>query len=411
MIEMSLPLRVIFTVDTFTKASLGGGLLRHLKYARALRARGIEFEWLTIESDVDEAFQERWAVRVCVVPTADDLPLHKKREALLREAFNRASRLPAGTRVVTTDSCGVSLNTALQIWRARFRGIPATHNTSMAPGPFPTSSTGHLRLKLIGALFFRGLRLLIPQSRSIERVFAGYFSLPASQMQVIGNGVDCRAFHPADESTKLAARQELRLPGDSPVVLSVGSVVPRKGMDILIRGWGEVLRRFPTAKLVIAGTLGRRATFMDTAAALDDYAKHILSLIDELPDPGSVILTCREVDDIIHYYHAADAFAFASEREGLPNVVLEAMACGLPCVLSTFDGFPEDGEEFGGSGSHFVASGRTDSAFAHSITALLGDPERRARIGAGARELMVRTQSLDHALDQWAAMYQSVATS
>ena len=408
---MSPPLRVIFTVDTFTRASLGGGLLRHMKYARALKSRGIEFEWLTIESDVDGAFQERWAVRVRVVPMDGDLPLHKKREALLREAFDQASRLPAGTRVVTTDSCGVSLNTALQIWRARFRGIPATHNTSMAPGPFPTSSTGHLHLKLIGALFFRGLRLLIPQSRSIERVFTGYFGLPASQMQVIGNGVDCRAFHPADDATKLAARQKLGLPADAPVVLSVGSVVPRKGMDILIRGWGEVLRQVPNAKLVIADTLGRRSTFMDTAATLDDYAKNILSLLDQLPDPGSVILTCREVDDILDYYHAADAFAFASEREGLPNVVLEAMACGLPCVLSTFDGFPADGEEFGDAGSHFVASSRTERAFAENITSLLGDPARRAHIGAAARELMVRTQNLDDALDRWTAMYQHVAAS
>lgn len=409
--DKSGPLRVIFTVDTFTQASLGGGLLRHMKYARPLRARGIEFEWLTMESDADEAFQQRWAVRVRVVPMPPDLPIHKKRETLLREAFNEAARLPAGTRVVTTDSCGISLGTTSQIWDARLRGIPATHNTSMAPGPFPTSWLGHLQLKLIGGFFFRGLRLLIPQTRSIERVFASYFGISSSQMEVIGNGVDCAAFAPADTSTKQAARQKLGLPADALVVLSVGSIVPRKGMDILIRSWGEVLRRFPKAKLVIAGTLGRRSTFMDTAATLDHYAKEILALIEKLPDPTSVVLTRREVEDVIDYYHAADAFAFASEREGLPNVVLEAMACGLPCVLSTFDGFPASGEELGEPGSHFVASERTDSAFAQNITTLLADPAQRLRIGGAAREWMLQTQTLDRVLDQWAGMYQKVAKS
>ena len=409
--DKSGPLRVIFTVDSFTKASLGGGLIRHIKYARPLRERGIEFEWLTIESDADEAFQQRWAVRVRVVPMSADLPVQKKREVLLREAFREAAQRPSGARVVATDSCGVTPNTALQIWRARLRGIPSTHNTSMAPGPFPTRWAGHLRLRLLGGLFFRGLRLLIPQTRSIERVFAGYFGLPRSQMEVIGNGVDCAAFSPAVNATKLAARHKLGLPADAPVVLSVGSIVPRKGTDILIRSWSEVLRRFPSAKLVIAGTLGRRSTFMDTAATLDDYAKQILALIEKLPDPTSVLLTRREVEDVLDYYHAADAFAFASEREGLPNVVLEAMACGLPCVLLAYDGFPASGEELGEPGTHFVASERTDTAFARNIMALLADPARCVRIGGAARELMLQTQNLDRVLDRWAAMYHRVATS
>ena len=134
-------------------------------------------------------------------------------------------------------------------------------------------------------------------------------------------------------------------------------------------------------------------------------------MIEKLLDPNSVVLTRREVEDVIDYYHAADAFAFASEREGLPNVILEAMACGLPCVLSPFDGFPAGGEELGEPGTHFVASERSDTAFTKNPTTLLADHAGCTRIGNSARALMLQTQNLDHVLDQWAGMYQRVAKS
>ena len=158
------PIQVIFTVDTFTRATLGGGLLRHIKYAASLRTRGIQFRWLTLESDVDAAFQEQYAIQVRIVPMPEGLPLHRRRELLLGEALHEASLLPAGQRIVTTDSCGVSGSTIRQLWRARLRGIPATHNTSMIPGPLPESWLGNLRLRLACALQGRSAQALVTEA-------------------------------------------------------------------------------------------------------------------------------------------------------------------------------------------------------------------------------------------------------
>jgi len=401
--------RVIFTVDTFTRASLGGGLVRHVGYAAELQKRGVEFVWLTIESDVDEEFQKRFAIRVRVVPMSGSIPVHQKRQILLHEAFRLAADLPSGSCVVSTDSCGISWNTTLQVWRARLRGIPSTHNTSMMPGPLPTTIFGKLRLKTVGRAFFNGLAQLIPQTRSIERFFRSYLNVSPARIKVIGNGVNCVRFSPADAKTKLAARQRLGLPAEASVVLSVGSLVPRKGMDLLIRAWGTVLKVLPNAHFAIAGSVGRRSTFMDAAATLDSYTTDTLRLIENLPDPKSIVLSACEVENVLDYYHAADVFVFASEREGLPNVVLEAMACGLPCLLSPYEGFPENGEELGVEGRHFLKCERKEGAFADGLVRLIGDASLRASLGDAARDLMLQTQNLDTILDQWAAMYHRIA--
>lgn len=403
--------QVIFTVDTFTRASLGGGLLRHIKYGNAMRAQGIQFRWLTIESDVDEVFQERYGVQVQVVSMPAELPLQRKREWLLREALREATALPAGSRVVTTDSCGISASTIWQLWRARLRGIPATHNTSMVPGPLPQSRAGDLRLRLACKAFFGAHALVIPQTKAIERFFHDYAGVPQTKIQVIGNGVDCDRFAPPDLEVKRAARARLGLSADAPVVLSVGSVIPRKGMDLLVKSWPQVLQTFPQAKLVIAGSVGRRTTFMDKAATLDAYTAEVMAMIDALPDPGSVILSGREVEEVTDYYQAADMFAFASEREGLPNVVLEAMACGLPCLLAPFDGFPLPGEEFGFPDQHFVPCEHSPASIAAGIAGLLDSESKRIKLGKQARQQMILEQSLPMVLNHWARTYRRAALS
>jgi glycosyltransferase involved in cell wall biosynthesis len=107
--------------------------------------------------------------------------------------------------------------------------------------------------------------------------------------------------------------------------------------------------------------------------------------------------------DVSEFLQAADAFFFPSDREGVPNAVLEAMACGLPCVLTPFFG---SSTQLGVAGEHFVLSERTPHALADTMRTLAGwSPERRAALGAKARQLMVATMSMDHAVDVHCQLY------
>jgi glycosyltransferase involved in cell wall biosynthesis len=385
--------------------------LRHMGYAAALKRHGVRLEWLTLESDASDAFQERWGIRVEEVAMDGGLPVQRRREGLLREAFRRAASLPEGRRVVSTDSCGVSWNTAWQVWRGRAQGLPAVHNTSIMPGPMPRRWLAERARKAVCRLFFGGLEALVPQTREISRFFTGYLGMPEGRIRVIGNGVDCGRFAPADAERKRAARELLGVPGEAPVVVCVGSVVPRKGVDLLLSGWGEVLRRHPEARLVIAGTVGRRATFVREAGVAEDYSRTIRGLVEGLPDPASVVMSGRQVEDVRPYYEAADVFAFASEREGLPNAVLEAMASGLPALLARYEGFPREGEEFGREGEQYIGCERHASGISEGLCRLLADEGLRRRVGAAARRQMEATQDLPRIVEQWADLYRRAAAA
>jgi glycosyltransferase involved in cell wall biosynthesis len=139
---------------------------------------------------------------------------------------------------------------------------------------------------------------------------------PAS-IEVLPNGVDPELFVPRDRS---ASRAALGLPG--PLLISVGRLVRAKGHDLAI----EALRELPGWHLAIVGD-GDRAVLQELARqnAVGDRVFLI----------GPVAQT-----DLARYYSAADALVLASESEGMPNVVLEALACGIPVIATPVGDVP-----------------------------------------------------------------------
>ena len=131
------------------------------------------------------------------------------------------------------------------------------------------------------------------------------------QVQVVPNGVDTDVFAPRDRQT---ARAELGLPG--PLLISVGRLVKGKGHDLVI----EALRDLPGWHVAIIGD-GEQSGLRAVAQRF--------GVADRVRLVGAV-----EQSRLAAYYCAADALVLASEMEGMPNVLLEALACGTPVVAS-----------------------------------------------------------------------------
>jgi len=131
------------------------------------------------------------------------------------------------------------------------------------------------------------------------------------QVQVVPNGVDTDVFAPRDRET---ARAELGLPG--PLLISVGRLVKGKGHDLVI----EALRDLPGWHVAIIGD-GEQSGLRAVAQRF--------GVADRVRLVGAV-----EQSRLAAYYCAADALVLASEMEGMPNVLLEALACGTPVVAS-----------------------------------------------------------------------------
>ena len=190
--------------------------------------------------------------------------------------------------------------------------------------------------------------------------------------RVIPYGVDTRLFSPDNDRRELW-RQRLGLPADAVMALSVGRMVTKKGYQVLVPLIGELLARYPDFHLVLAGGGDRLEEFR---RATSDWSDHVhfpgVVLRDTLPD----------------LYRAADLFVLPAVHDrngnvdGLPNVVLEAMASGLPVIASGISGIPlaiTEGEvglliEEGNSRQLFEALGR-----------LLDSPAVRGGMGDAAR--------------------------
>lgn len=141
-----------------------------------------------------------------------------------------------------------------------------------------------------------------------------------AKAHVILNGVETTRFHHIEQS---AARRQLGLPEHGKLLLSVGRLTAGKGHQDLIRALPGLAAEHDV-KLCIIGGINPEA----------DYRPTLLKLIEELG-----LKNVELMDEVGHttlplWYAAADVFCLATKSEGCPNVVLEALACGTPAVVS-----------------------------------------------------------------------------
>ena len=149
--------------------------------------------------------------------------------------------------------------------------------------------------------------------------------LNKQDITVIPNPIDTHRYRPAD---KKKARQSLGLPQDGHIILFASQRVtnPNKGMKYLIEA----------CKLMASGHPDCREN--TSVAILGGHAEEIAHL---LPFPTHALGYVNDEQRIVNVYNAADVFVLPSLSENLPNTIMEAMACGVPCVGFRVGGIPE----------------------------------------------------------------------
>jgi glycosyltransferase-like protein len=151
---------------------------------------------------------------------------------------------------------------------------------------------------------------------------------------IVGNGVDGARFAPAPDGREEALRMRLGL-GEGPVFLSIGGIEERKNTLRLLEAFDEVRRVQPVARLVVAGG----ASVLDHGAYQRRFAAALAGMA--VP-PGAVVVTGPlSHGDMPALYRLASALVFPSVKEGFGLAVIEAMACGVPVVLSKMAPFTE----------------------------------------------------------------------
>jgi glycosyltransferase involved in cell wall biosynthesis len=181
---------------------------------------------------------------------------------------------------------------------------------------------------------------------------------PSVPIQVIPNGVDTDLFSPPEEDHE--PRQGL---------ITVCRLIGRKNLHLLLDALPRVRERHPEVTLTIVGE-GERKT------ALEEQTRR-LGLIDVVEFRGRV-----PHEELPAEYRKVDLFILPSEWEGMPITLLEAMACGLPVVVTESGGSREVVRDNG----VIIPTGSVD-AIAQTLGDLLGDPTRRREMGTRSREI------------------------
>ncbi len=232
----------------------------------------------------------------------------------------------------------------------------------------PYSLTGHA--KDIYTSLPENLRLRCAPARFVTTCTAANREYLTTEV-----GVEPRQVHVCRHGVDLG---KFTLPERAPRpgrIVSVGRLVPKKGFDVLIGACGELHRRGIAFELHIMGGGELHAELTDLAA------RHGIG--DQVWLLGS-----RPQGDVIEQLAAAEIFALSpvvlpnGDRDGIPNVVLEAMAAGLPVVATAVSGIPEvitDSET-----GRLVPPRRAD-LLADALAELLADPATRDRLGAAGQ--------------------------
>jgi glycosyltransferase involved in cell wall biosynthesis len=175
----------------------------------------------------------------------------------------------------------------------------------------------------------RSATRLFAVSQALARNVAQRLGIDASKVTVIGNGVDLEKFAPVDRAE---ARRRLGLAPDAKVIIGVGNLIPTKGFHRVIPLLPELRRRHPGLVYLIVGGGSSQG---DQRAELEALARDC--------GVADVVRFCgRQPQEALKWhYGAADVFAQATEFEGWSNVLLEAMACGLPVVTTRVGGNAE----------------------------------------------------------------------
>ena len=236
-----------------------------------------------------------------------------------------------------------------------------------------------VRRKII-AQALPGASAVITRSAELARLL-GETGLDPALLHTIYNGVNRACFHPAERA---AARQALNLQQDVQIILFVGNFYPIKNPLLLIEAHSQVCDD---------NTLSRTKLIMLGDGPLAGNAR---ALGDQLHFGPNVVLAGRKsAAEVARYMQAADVLCVPSVNEGVPNVVLEAFACGLPVVASRVGGIPEvhPGETCGRLVEPRLAT------VAAALRAVLREPLASAPIAEyGAQFTWERTAAEYHAL-------------
>lgn len=245
------------------------------------------------------------------------------------------------------------------------------------------------RRRLASYMLVRMTTHLFAVSEVSKQLMIDKWGWPSRGVDVIPNGVDTEVFQPVERTGK---RDEMTDDGHCRAVVgTVGNLRPVKNHALLIKACAALAKSGVELELRIAGEGEERARLLELAESL--------GFADRLTLGGLV-------SNVPEFLRALDVFVLSSDSEQHPNALIEAMACGIPCI-ATRVGSVEEVLEKGLCGRIIEPGDQT--ALTEQLRALLGDSNMLAELSAAGREQVCRRYDVERMFKAYENMYRRVA--
>lgn len=241
-------------------------------------------------------------------------------------------------------------------------------------------------------IFLKSANAYVAISQDLVREFEAK-GFPKKRIYHIPNGVDTDRFRPPEGNEKEELRKALNLPLSKLIFLSVGVFDDRKNLGWLIKEWNKENGSDRQHFLLAIGPQSREdlsGSFLNSLSKIAARRRENMRIINY-------------VDNIERYFRAADVFLLPSTNEGLPNVILEAMATGLPCIATRSAGTKD-----------LVAEGKTGFLYSTNNSTELSNTigqltkNQMVTMGQNARHRVQSEYSIDKIAHVYSELYQKL---
>ncbi len=286
----------------------------------------------------------------------------------------------------------------LGMMAAKLAGVP--HRLHTVAGMPLTVATGTKRqlLNQMEKLTYTCATKVYPNSYGLEKIILREKFTNPTKLKVIGkgssNGIDTAQFDPVlvSEETKKEIRKDLGIKNDDFVFLFVGRVVKDKGINELVQAFTNLYSKNSNTHLILVGSFERH---------LDPLQPETENLINNHPNIHAVGYKTNVID----YFALANTLTFPSYREGFPNVVMQAAAMQLNCIVSDINGCNEiikNGE------NGWIVPVKNSTKLEEQMLWCLYNQKQSEEMGLKSREIMISDYERSYIWHEILKEYQSL---
>ena len=281
------------------------------------------------------------------------------------------------THLIQADICG--------FLAGKMAGIPIIISTKHNPDEFRKKFSIPVWLD---GIFANHSDRIIAVSYAVKDFLINWEKISKDKFTVIHNGIDLEEFNINIDISK--KKRQLGINLSSKVLGSIGRFNEQKGYKFLLKAISEILENVPDVRFIFVGDGPLR--------------RELEKMTRELKVDQNVIFTGIR-RDIPEIFSIMDVFIMPSIFEGLPLILLEAMAMGKPVIASRVGGIPEIVRH---EVTGILVEPANPSAIANSIVKLLKDPVGAKRIGDSGREEVKRRFTIDTMTEKIEALYNGI---